>query len=41
MAPSETSGTTSARPEHPKADEVEGIDLKNDFKNRIEAFKEE
>ncbi|KAL6056636.1 hypothetical protein STEG23_020363 [Scotinomys teguina] len=41
MAPSEPSGSTSARPEHLNAEEAEEIDLKNDFKKMIEAFKEE
>ncbi|KAL6045007.1 hypothetical protein STEG23_012820 [Scotinomys teguina] len=41
MIPSEHSGAASASPEHLKAEETEEIDLKNDFKKMIEAFKEE
>ncbi|KAL6065661.1 hypothetical protein STEG23_028022 [Scotinomys teguina] len=41
ITPSEPSGATSARPEHPKAEEAEEIDLKNDFKKMTEAFKDE
>ncbi|KAL6033676.1 hypothetical protein STEG23_035096 [Scotinomys teguina] len=41
MAPSEPTGATSARTEHPKAEETEEIDFKNEFMKMIEVFKEE
>ena len=40
-APPETSGSTTARPEHPNADEAEENNLKNNFMKMIEALKEE
>ena len=40
MAPPETSGSTSARPEYPKVDEAEENNLQNNFTKMIEALEE-
>ena len=37
----ETSGSKSARPEHPNTNEAEENDLKNNFMKMIEALKED
>ena len=41
MTPTKISGSTTARLEHPKADETEENDLKNNLMKMIEAIKEE
>lgn len=41
MAPTESSSSTTERPEHPNSDEAEENNLKNNFMKMIEALKEE